>query len=113
MAIRIIKTYYEILGVAKNATPEEIRKAFRKLAFKFHPDRNPEAEADKKFREINEAYEVLSSPEERATYDKWLTPTLYKPVRPIEWQRLLVRKLMDDSLSLLGKYLDYRWSKGR
>lgn len=66
MSVRY-KDYYEILGVSRQATDKEIKAAFRKLARKFHPDVNPDAEA--KFKEINEAYEVLSNPDKRQRYD--------------------------------------------
>ena len=59
------RDYYEILGVGKNATDEEIKKAFRKLALEFHPDRNKSKGAEDKFKEINEAYQVLSDPEKK------------------------------------------------
>ncbi len=62
--------YYKILGVSKNASTEEIKKAYRKLALKFHPDRNQgNKEAEEKFKEANEAYAVLSDPEKRKQYD--------------------------------------------
>lgn len=64
------KNYYKILGIADNATPEEIKSAYRKLVFKHHPDRNPnDKDATKKLQEINAAYEVLSDPEKKRTYD--------------------------------------------
>ncbi len=64
--------YYKILGINKNASENEIKKAYRKLARKYHPDLNPnDKEAEKKFKEINEANEVLSNPENRKKYDKY------------------------------------------
>ncbi len=65
------KDYYKILGVDRNASKEDIKKAYRKLALKTHPDRNPgDKKAEEKFKEINEAYQVLSDPEKRARYDQ-------------------------------------------
>src|SRR3990170_166970 len=64
------KDYYNSLGVGKNASDEEIKKAYRKLAMKYHPDRNPnKKEAEERFKEINEAYAVLSDKEKRKQYD--------------------------------------------
>lgn len=67
----IKRDYYELLGIDRNATDDDIKKAFRKLAFQYHPDKNNEAGATEKFKEINEAYEVLSSPDKRAAYDRY------------------------------------------
>jgi curved DNA-binding protein len=68
-----MKDYYEILGVSRNATEKELKEAYRRLVRKYHPDLNPnnKEEAEKIFREINEAYEVLSDPEKRKLYDKY------------------------------------------
>jgi len=64
------KDYYKLLGVEKNASTDEIKKAFRKLAFKYHPDKNQgNKEAEEQFKQINEAYAVLSDPQKRQQYD--------------------------------------------
>ena len=66
------RDYYEVLGVSKNASDDEIKKAFRKLAVKYHPDKNPgDKEAEEKFKEISEAHEVLSDKQKRARYDQF------------------------------------------
>ncbi|MBI4186333.1 MAG: molecular chaperone DnaJ [Chloroflexi bacterium] len=69
MAIK--RDYYEVLGVDRDASEEEIKKAFRKLAFKCHPDRNHAEDAAEKFKELNEAYEALSDPDKRSAYDRF------------------------------------------
>jgi curved DNA-binding protein len=72
MAATDFKDYYATLGVSKSATAEEIKKTFRKLAVKYHPDRNPgNKEAEERFKEISEAYEILSDPEKRQKYDQF------------------------------------------
>ena len=66
------RDYYEVLGVSKNASDDEIKKAYRKLAIKYHPDKNPgDKEAEEKFKEINEAHDVLSDKQKRARYDQF------------------------------------------
>ena len=66
------RDYYEVLEVAKNATADEIKKAYRKKALQYHPDRNPgDKEAEEKFKEAAEAYGVLSDPDKRARYDRY------------------------------------------
>lgn len=65
------RDYYEVLGVSRNATQDELKNAFRKLAMKYHPDRNKEPDAEEKFKEINEAYQVLSDDNKRKIYDQF------------------------------------------
>jgi len=65
------RDYYETLGIAKNATEDEIKKAYRRLAMKHHPDRNPDAGSEAKFKEAKEAYEMLSDADKRAAYDRY------------------------------------------
>jgi molecular chaperone DnaJ len=69
-----VKNYYEVLGISKTASADEIKKAYRNLAFKYHPDRNSgDKVAEEKFKEINEAYDVLSDEKKRADYDSFGT----------------------------------------
>src|SRR2546422_7836504 len=66
------RDYYEVLGVQKSSSEAEIKKAYRKIAFEHHPDRNPgDKEAERKFKEATEAYEVLRDPDKRARYDQF------------------------------------------
>ncbi|MDD5140374.1 MAG: DnaJ domain-containing protein [Verrucomicrobiales bacterium] len=69
MPARHQRDYYEVIGVPRNADEQQIKRAFRELALKYHPDRNPEPGAEEKFKEIAEAYAVLSDPNKRADYD--------------------------------------------
>ena len=69
--MKVKRDYYEVLGVNRQATDEEIKKSYRKLAFQCHPDRNKDKEAEAKFKEVNEAYEVLSDSGKRANYDRF------------------------------------------
>lgn len=65
------KDYYKILGIQSGSNEDEIKKAYRKMALKFHPDKNKDANAEEKFKEIAEAYEVLSDPKKRVIYDQY------------------------------------------
>jgi molecular chaperone DnaJ len=65
------RDYYEVLGIARNASGEEIKSAFRRLARRYHPDVSTEPDAEERFKEINEAYAVLSDDEKRAAYDRF------------------------------------------
>ena len=63
--------YYKTLGVAKDASEKDIKKAFRSMAMKYHPDKNSSDDAERKFKEANEAYDVLSDPDKRSSYDRF------------------------------------------
>ena len=66
------RDYYDILGVSRNASADEIKKAYRKLAIKYHPDKNPDdKDAEEKFKEAAEAYDALSNPEKKQRYDQF------------------------------------------
>ncbi len=111
MVIRLILTgdYYKILGIARNATAQEIKKAYRRLAFKYHPDHNHEPEAEENFKKINEAYEVLTNPEKRAAYDARLasyaqSPVTRKPYKPND-------SIVEESVRIIMQKGTPRWAK--
>ena len=82
------RDYYEIMGISRDSTQDEIKRAYRKLARKYHPDVSKRADAEEKFKEVGEAYEVLKDPEKRAAYDQlgsnWQQGQDFKP--PPGWQ---------------------------
>jgi molecular chaperone DnaJ len=101
-----MKDYYAVLGVSKSASQEEIKKAYRKLALKYHPDKNPDdPTAEERFKEINEAYAVLSDPEQRARYDRFGTadPRQARPADPG----------VGDLFDLLGQMFGFNVAAGR
>ncbi|MDX1606970.1 MAG: DnaJ domain-containing protein, partial [Candidatus Competibacterales bacterium] len=83
------KDYYQIMGVQRDASQDEIRRAYRKLARKYHPDVSKEPDAENRFKEIGEAYEVLKDPEKRAAYDQlganWKAGQDFRP--PPDWNQ--------------------------
>ena len=102
--------YYKVLGVDKNATPEDIKKAYRKLARKHHPDLNPnDKEGHKKFQQLNEANEVLSDPEKRKKYDQygkdWQHAEQFEQARQAQQQRTGKEKFSGDFSE--GEFSDF------
>ena len=83
------KDYYKIMGIKREATQDEIKRAYRKLARKYHPDVSKEADAEARFKEVGEAYEVLKDPEKRTAYDQlgtnWKAGQDFRP--PPDWDQ--------------------------
>jgi DnaJ-class molecular chaperone len=92
------KDYYQILGISRNATAEQIKKAYRKLAMQYHPDRNPGNEkwANEKFKEVNEAFSVLGDPEKRRQYDQFGTVGVAGDIFGSGYTRTTFEDLMKD-----------------
>ena len=110
-----LKDYYRILGVHKDASAQDIKKAFRQLALRYHPDHNPEntQEAEAKFKEINEAYEVLGDEQKRGQYDRLLDWPSYsrrttmlndtlKDAADLDLVREMLRTLADIGFAVSG-----------
>jgi curved DNA-binding protein CbpA len=94
-----LKDYYQILNVSQDASAQDIKKAFRRLALQYHPDRNPEnvREAGEKFKEINEAYEVLGDEQKRWKYDRLASLSSY-PRRPMPVEDMFNGDIEADSI---------------
>ena len=75
----MVKEYYQVLGLTRGADEKEIKQAYRKLALKFHPDKNAAEDAEERFKEIGEAYEVLSDEKKKAAYEESLDSERWKP----------------------------------
>lgn len=106
--------YYEILGISLNATQEEIKKAYRRMAKKYHPDMNPDIDTTEKMKEINTAYDTLSDIEKRKAYDKTLKPKSNEPKINNENAYKSYTKTKEESESDLDDWLkDYLYHRRR
>jgi curved DNA-binding protein len=95
------KDYYEVMGVARDASPEDVKRAYRRLARKYHPDVSKEKDAEERFKEVGEAYEVLRDPEKRAAYDqlgRYQSGQEFRP--PPDWEARFGPGGLDDVLDL-------------
>src|SRR5262249_61467417 len=97
------RDYYDVLEVARDATDAEIKKAFRRLAVQFHPDKNPDRAAEEKFKEANEAYAVLSDPDKRAAYDRFGHAAFGAPGAAGAARFGTVSDVLDNFLDMLGQ----------
>lgn len=88
------KDYYKILGIQSGANEEEIKKAYRRMALKFHPDKNKDPNAEEKFKEVAEAYEVLSDPKKKAIYDQYGEDGKTRLVQGFVWFRTMTLSVL-------------------
>jgi len=109
-----LKDYYQILGISRDASVEDIKKAFRRLAFRYHPDHNPDnsEEAEEKFKQINEAYEVLGDEQNRWQYDRLLSWSNY-PRRTVVMEDIFRDELDPDIMrEILQRFVELGLSFG-
>ena len=104
--------YYKTLGVERSATPEEIKRAYRKLARKYHPDVSKEPDAESRFKDVAEAYEVLRDPGKRKRYDElganWKAGETFTP--PPNWEGVQFRVGSAEDFENLGGFSDQIWT---
>src|SRR5208283_388457 len=81
------RDFYDVLGIPRTASDHDIKEAYRRLAFEYHPDRNPSAEAEERFKDISEAYSVLSDPQERTLYDALGSEKYDEPWNDFRYER--------------------------
>src|SRR5262249_58724171 len=106
------RDYYDVLEVARDATDAEIKKAFRRLAVQFHPDKNRDRAAEEKFKEANEAYAVLSDPDKRAAYDRFGHAAFGAPGAAGAAGFGTVSDVLDNFLDMLGQRRQNRKKTG-